>query len=161
MKSAIITDLTTNSIETAKKKSAVKQLKTVESYSNSETEPSLVESGLEVDLTDMSENELEIIASDAAMKQGNYVLVTYEGKRKVHFVEQILKEDEDGDLEIKFLRKHPKIINGFVEPAIENIHSVPVASVTLVLQQPCNVTGSTRRAIGIKKFHTDFSAYDM
>ena len=115
VKSAIITDLTTNSIGTAKKKTAVKQLKTVESYSNSETEPSLVESGLEVDLTDMSEDELEISASDAAMKQGNYVLVAYEGKRKVHFVGQILKEeDEDGDLEIKFLQKHPKISNGFV-----------------------------------------------
>ena len=70
-------------------------------------------------------------------------------------------EEEDGDLEIKLLQKHPKISNGFVESAIEDIHSVPVASVTLVLPQPYNVTGSTRRVIGIKKFHTDFSAYDM
>ena len=162
VKSAIITDLTSNSTGTAKKKTAVKQLKTVESSSKSETEPFLVESNLEVYLTDMSKDELEISASDAAIKQKNYVLVTYERKRKVHFVGQILKEkDEDGDLEIKFLRKHPKISNGFVEPAIEDIRSVSVASVTLVLPQPCNPTGSTRRAIGIKKFHTDFSAYDM
>ena len=89
VKSAIITDLTTNSTKTAKKKTAVKQLKTVESSSMSETEPSLVESDLEVDLTDMSEDKLEISASDAAMKQGNYVLVAYEGKRKVHFVGQV------------------------------------------------------------------------
>ena len=162
VKSAIITDLTANSTGTAKKKTAVKQLKTVESSSKSETESFLVESDLEVDLTDMSKDELEISASDAAIKQKNYVLVAYEGKRKVHFVGQILKEkDEDGDLEIKFLQKHLKIFNGFVKPAIEGICSVSVVSVTLVLPQPCNVTGSTRRAIGIKKFHIDFSAYDM
>ena len=136
VKSAIITDLTANSIGTAKKKTAVKQLKTVECPSKSETELSLVESDLKVDLTDMCKEELEISANDAVMKQGNYVLVAYEGKRKVHFVGQILKEeDEDGDLEIKLLQKHPKISNGFEEPAIEDIHSVPVASVSLVLPQ--------------------------
>ena len=121
VKSAIITD-SQIPLELQKKKTAVKQLKTVESSSKSETEPSLVESDLEVDLTNMYKDKLEISASDAAMKQGNYVLVTYEGKRKVHFVGQILKEeDEDGDLEIKLLRKHPKISNGFVKPAIEDI----------------------------------------
>ena len=36
-------------------------------------------------------------------KQGNFVLVVYKGKRKVHFVGEVAKEeDEEGDLEVKF-----------------------------------------------------------
>ena len=61
VKSAIIIDLTANSMELQKKKTAVKQLKTVESSSKSETKPFLVESDLKVDLTDMSKTNSKLV----------------------------------------------------------------------------------------------------
>ena len=159
VKSTIITDSSAKSSKSQpQKKNAAKQ--PVESSSESESEPP-VESDSEVGLTDTSDDEHTDV-TDGAMKEGAFVLVVYEGKRKVHFVGQILKEeDEDGELEIKFLRKHPKVYNGFIEPPVEDIHSVPAKTVKLVLPQPFNLSGSTKRAMGIKKFHTDFSAYDM
>ena len=106
-------------------------------------------------------DEQEISSSDTAIKQWIYVLVGYEKKRKVYFVGQVLKEDEDGDLEVKFLRKHPMIRNGFVDPPVEDIHSVPASSVILVLPQPLTMSGSTKRAKCIGKFSTDLSALEI
>ena len=78
----------------------------------------------------------------------------------MHFVGEVVKEEDEGDIEVKFLRKHSKIPNGFVEPDIEDIYSVPVRSVVLILPQP-STSGSTRRATAIKKFTTDFSSYKI
>ena len=77
----------------------------------------------------------------------------------MHFVGEVIKEDEEGDIKVKFLRKHTKVPNGFVEPDVEDIHSVSVGSVVLFLPQP-STSGSTRRATAIKKLATDFSSYE-
>ena len=162
MKSAIITDLPPNSTKTPKKKTSAKRGLSIESSSESETELSLVKRDSDVSITEMLEDEQEISSSDTAIKQGIYVLVGYEKKRKVHFVGQVLKEeDEDGDLEVKFRQKHPMIRNGFVEPSVEDIHSVPASLVILVLPQPLSMSGSTKRAMCIKKFSTDLFAFEM
>ena len=79
----------------------------------------------------------------------------------MHVVGEVVKkENEEGDVEVKFLRKHTKVPNGFVKPDEENIHSVPIRSVVLILLQP-STSGSTRRATAITKFATDFSCYEI
>ena len=167
MKSAIITDSPVISKEKSinkpvsrKAKSAKKMLINTSS-SESETESyctssSDVESSS--DFSDLSADDQSMLCEP---KQGNFVLVVYKGKRKVHFVGEVIKEkDQEGDIEVKFLRKHTKVPNGFVEPDVEDIHSVPVGSVVLILPQP-STSGSTRRATAIKKFATVFSSYEM
>ena len=86
--------------------------------------------------------------------------VINKGKKSAFVGEVVKEEDEEGDIEVKFLRKHSKIPNGFVEPDIEDICSVPVRSVVLILPQPSS-SGSTRRATAIKKSTTDFSSYKI
>ena len=103
------------------------------------------------DFSDLSDDQSTLCEP----KQGKFVLVVYKGKRKVHFVE-VVKEKDEGDIEVKFLRKHTKVLNGFVEPDVEDIHSASVGSIVLILPQP-STSGSTRRATTIKKLSTDFS----
>jgi len=91
-------------------------------------------------------------------KIGDYVLVQYDCKRKVFYVGQALKEKDEGDLEIKFLRKHPRVEDGFTEPNIEDIHAVPSFSLVMVLPPPVT-PASTKRVLGIKKFAVDLTGY--
>ena len=37
------------------------------------------------------------------------------------------EEDEDGDIEVRFLRMAHKIENAYVDPVVEDIQSVPVS----------------------------------
>ena len=46
------------------------------------------------------------------------------------------EEDEDGDIEVRFLRKAHKIDNAYVNPLVEDIHAVPVTSAKGVLPRP-------------------------
>ena len=48
-----------------------------------------------------------------------------------------------------------------VEPAIEEIHSVPVTSVKLVLPRPISVQCHTKRMMGIKRFDVNLECYNM
>ena len=90
---------------------------------------------------------------------GNYVVVKFDDKRLLHFVGQILTDkDEDDDYEVLFLRRHPKC-NGFVAPAVDDIHSVSSSDVVMVLPSPCN--GTTKRTEGIKKFAVDLSTFNL
>ena len=90
-------------------------------------------------------------------KEGDYVLVKYEGRRKVHYIGRVTKEeDEEGDLEISFL----KVPIGFIESTVEDVHSVPVGMVIMMLPQPV-IAQSTKRMMGIRKFSIDFSVYDI
>ena len=94
-------------------------------------------------------------------KVGDYVLVEYVSKRKVHYVGKVSKEeDEEGDLEVSFFRRHFKVPNGFIEPTVEDIHSVPASSVLMILSQPI-AANSTKRVMSIRKFSFDFSPSDM
>ena len=43
------------------------------------------------------------------------------------------EEDEDGDIEVRFLRKAHKIDNVYVDPVVEDIHAVPVTSIKVML----------------------------
>ena len=162
MKSAIITDSPVISKEKSinrpicgKAKSAKKKLISASS-SESETESYCTSSsGVESfsDFSDLSANNQSTFCEP---KQGNFVLVVYRGK-KVQFVREVVKEkNEEGDIEVKFLRKHTKAPNGFDKPDVEDILSVLVGSLVLILAQPSK-SGSTRRETAIKNLPSIFS----
>ena len=167
MKSAIITDSPVISKEKSinrpvgRKAKSAKRMLISTSSSESEAESYCTSSSDVESSSDFSDLSADDQSTLCEPKQGNFVLVVYKGKRKVHFVGEVIEEkDEEGDIEVKFLRKHTKVPNGFVEPDVEDIHSVSVGSVVLILPQP-STSGSTRRATAIKKFATDFSSYEM
>ena len=163
MKSAIITDSpviskekSVNRIICTKAKSAKKK-RISTSSSEAETESYCTLSSDVESFSDLSDLSADNQSSLCEPKYGNFVLVVCKGKRKVHFVGEVVKEEDvEGGMEVKFLRKHTKVPNGFVEPHVEDIHSVPFESVVLVLPQP-SISGFTRRAIAVKIFLTNFS----
>ena len=75
----------------------------------------------------------------------------------MNFLEVAKEENEEADVEVRFLRKHTKVPNDFVEPDVEDIHSVPVRCVVLILPQP-STSGSTKRATAIKNLPPIFPA---
>ena len=117
IKSAIITDSPVISKQKSinrpvgrKAKSAKKMLiSTSSSESEAEsycTSSSDVESSS--DFSDLSADDQSTLCEP---KQRNFVLVVYKGKRKVHFVGEVVKDkDEEGDIEVKFLRKHTLVL---------------------------------------------------
>ena len=48
-----------------------------------------------------------------------------------------------------------------MQPAMEDIHSVPVTSVKLVLPRPISVQCHTKRTMGIKQFDVNLERYNM
>ena len=55
------------------------------------------------------------------------------------------EEDEDVDIEIRFLREAHKIDNAYADPVVEDIHAVPVTSVKVVLPRPIDEQRPTKR----------------
>ena len=112
---------------------------------------------------DTSEGSSEDFSSEEnapiVSRVGDYAIVVFNEKRILHYVGKIVSDkDEDGDLEISFLRLHAKG-NGFVEPLVENIYSVACADIVSTLPFPCS--GTTKRTDGIRKFSVDLSAYNL
>ena len=71
--------------------------------------------------------------ADLHIHKDNYVVVSYAGK-KLSFITSVLdEEDEDVDIEVRFLRKAHKRDIAYVGPVVEDIHAVPVTSVQVVL----------------------------
>ena len=67
------------------------------------------------DVTHTSQTDMQ-----ADIHKCDYVIVSYDGKKTVcHYIGFVLDEkDDDGDLEVRFLRKSNKTENAHVEPAI-------------------------------------------
>ena len=95
---------------------------------------------------------------------GDYVLVEYEGKyKKRHYIGVITQpKDEEGDFEVKFLRKSAKHVMSccFVEPYTEEINSVEESSILGVLPHPTS-TNTTKRRRGIMQFDINLNDYNM
>ena len=74
--------------------------------------------------------------ADLHIHKGDYVVVSYAGKKQsfITSASSVLdEEDEDGDIEVRFLRKAHNIDNAYVlmYPVVNDIHAVPVTSVTV------------------------------
>ena len=59
--------------------------------------------------------------------------------------------DEDGDIEVRFLRKAHKIDNAYVHQVVEDIHAGPVTSVKV--DEECPTTGIKRFPINLENYH--------
>ena len=160
MKSAVISkEKSVNRPICTKAKSAKKLIST--SSSESETESYCTLSSDVESFSDLSDLSADNQSTFCEPKYGNFVVVVCKGKRIVHFVGKVVKEEDvEGDMEVKFLRKHTKVPNGFVEPHVEDIHSVPIGSVVLVLPQ-LSISGYTRRSTAVKNVVTNISSYEI
>ena len=71
------------------------------------------------------------------------------------------EKDEDGDIEVRFLRKAHKIDNAYVDPVVKDIHAVPVTSVKVVLPRPVDEQCPTKRTTRIKQFPVNLEHYHI
>lgn len=133
--------------------------KDVASSSESEVDQELIcDNSPEISSEEFSDDGLD--TENVTLPQiGDYVIAKFVQKRILYFVGKVVKDkDDDDDYEISFLRKHPKC-NGFVDPFLEDLHSVPCSDVVMVLPPPH--LGTTKRTEGIKKFAVNLSAFNL
>ena len=71
------------------------------------------------------------------------------------------EEDEDGDIEVRFLREAYKIDNAYIDPVVDDIHAVPVTSVKAVLPRQVDEHCPTKRTTGIKRFPVNLEHYHI
>ena len=78
-------------------------------------------------------------------------MLLYPTKTSYHYIGCVLEEeDDDGDTELRFVRKATKCENeyNYVEPAVEDFHAVSVTSVLLLLPNPISEQCHTKRPMG-------------
>ena len=92
-------------------------------------------------------------------QEDDYVLVKFQGKKMMNkfCVGKIIgDEDEDGDLEISYLRESAKVDELFVMPNIPDLASVHISEIKVILPAPSDV--GTKRQLSRYKFPlVDFS----
>lgn len=133
-----------------------------------DTDPIIQDDGDETLSSDGEETESQnaVRFVDKTAQPGDYVLVEYliRGK-KHHYVGVVTQpKDDDGDFEVKFLRKSTKHVLSccFVEPTTQEIVSVEETSIVGVLPGPsATETNTTKRRKGILQFDFSFSDYNM
>ena len=76
----------------------------------------------------------------------DFVLCEYGSKKSYVYYVGIIKSniDEDGDVEVEFLRKSEKIKDKFIRPKVEDIASVPMNNLKAKLTRS-TLTGTTAR----------------
>ena len=71
------------------------------------------------------------------------------------------EEDEDCDIDVRFLRKAHKIDNAYIDPVVEGMHVVSVTSVKVVLHRPVDEQCPTNITTGIKRFPVNLEHYHI
>ena len=78
-----------------------------------------------------------------------------------YFVGCVTKEeDEDGDVEVSFLRRSAKVARKFLSPDVPDIGIVPKQDIHAVLPSPMG-TGTTARTKSGLVFYIDFSHINL
>lgn len=91
-------------------------------------------------------------------KKTDFVLT--ELKKNVYYVAKVLsEEDEDGDLEVRYLRKSSKLVDTFVYPNVEDTSPCSIDLIRAKLPHP--TVGSTRRLSNCFKFPIDLSGLNI
>lgn len=136
--------------------SSKKACRRLQMSSSSESEPEEV---VEVDSSDIEEGAVmeEEDASDAfddpedfqpltaAPAKGDYVLVQFPGKVNRYFIALVTEEeDNEGDIEVRYLKKNDKCTDKYVLPDKIQMHSLPIKDVKMILPAP-PILGSTRQ----------------
>ncbi|XP_046383032.1 uncharacterized protein LOC124172345 isoform X2 [Ischnura elegans] len=79
------------------------------------------------------------------VKVGDYVLIEFSSKKKFYYVGRIIKEArKHNGAEVTYLRKSSKVPNSFFFPHIEDIASVSMKDIKLVLPPPSYRKGTAR-----------------
>lgn len=105
--------------------------------------------------------------------KGDFVIVRFpvpSGSRKdekrdkgtyVFYVAEVVQEmDDDGDVEVRYLRVSRKVQDAFVYPQVPDVASVPRKDIKSILPK-CSVSNATSRLQSFLKFDVDFSKLRM
>lgn len=98
------------------------------------------------------------LSDDLVLKPNDYVLVEFDGKKKVLMLvgqTEEVEEEEGRTYKVKFMRK--KDSWKFYFPEKEDISSVEREDIKMKLPQP-NLSGGTARAVSAMVFFVDFSS---
>lgn len=92
---------------------------------------------------------------------GDFVLVKFETKKSVSFYIGIVlnEQDEDGDIEVEFLRKSGKMEGRFIRPNVPDLSSVALTNVKLKLTR--DSSGTTKRTQHIFAFKVNLSSLNV
>ena len=163
-KSAILTDTPEReraALAAERKKKNLASVKRALNLPNAEAE---LEPEEVVEDEERANPEEPIKFQDKDPEPGDYILVEYAGKdKKRHYIGLITQpKDEEGDFEVKFLRKSTKHVKSccFVEPYTEEINSVEESSILGILPHPTS-TSTTKRRRGIMEFDINLISYNM
>lgn len=99
------------------------------------------------------EEEINFLPLTKEPEEGDYVLVEFAvaATEKKYYVGKILKEkDDEGDLQISYLRKSQKVATKYVLPQVPDLQSVHINDIKLLLPKP--TTGGTRRQQNMLEF---------
>ena len=87
------------------------------------------------------------------IKDNCYVLVKFEKKTSVvYYVGKVLSHYSDTEMKISYLRKKPGLSWSFFFPDIEDIHTLYISDVAMILPDPQPRTGCTSRMARIFTF---------
>ena len=93
---------------------------------------------------------------DRSPKEGEFVLVEFKSKQMVYYVGKVLKEiHNEAELEIQFLRRSLKQTNYFFFPQVDDIATVAINDIKLILPNPSTSKG-TKRTKSLLNFELDF-----
>lgn len=128
-------------------------------------------------ISDISKEDEEFTVSDASSdneeielqsydqlsrkpKEGDFVLVEFSGKHAKFYIGEVLREVDDTDYEVKFLRKSEKMWGKFFYPDVPDIASVAANDIRALLPVPSE-HGKTKRQKSYLKFCVDFGRLNV
>ncbi|BFZ07906.1 hypothetical protein BsWGS_10945 [Bradybaena similaris] len=109
------------------------------------------------DSDDENNNIRMDVVESTDINLGLYVVCEFEtGKRTKYLIGKVMQlEDEDGDVEISFLRKSGKMFAKFFWPTVEDIGTVKMSQIKAILPQPICCKG-TKRTESYLRFNISF-----
>lgn len=106
------------------------------------------------------ENEFIFPETLEKPKIDSYVLVEFKDKKKIYYVGKIIKEEDQTDYQINFLRKSAKRENSFIFPVVPDIATVNIKDIKQTLPPPTEL-GKTKRQSAFINFEISFNSIDI
>lgn len=93
---------------------------------------------------------------DREPKQDDFVLVEFKVTRHIFYVAKVISpKDQNGDIEVSFLRKSVKYEGYFCFPNVQDISFIAISDVKMILPKT-ELLGSTKRLRSFYKFGVNF-----
>ena len=95
------------------------------------------------------------------LQKEDYVLIQFAGKKMIYYCGVVIKDrEENGDYEVRYLKKYTKIKGSFVQPDPPQILPVAESDIVMILPTPI-LHGTTKRQKEHLKFEVNFGQLDV